>query len=268
MAKFICVTCGTQFAESSVPPAHCPICEDERQYIGLYGQQWTTLEAVRESHHNLVTKLEPGLTEIRTDPLFAIGERALLVQTPEGNVLWDCISLVDDATVTAVRSLGGIAAIGISHPHFYSCMVEWSRAFNAPIYLHSSNREYVMRPDPAINYWEGETCSLLGGLSLVRCGGHFEGSTVLHWPAGAEGRGVLLTGDTISVTIDHKFVSFMRSYPNFIPLSARKVRQVVAPVEDLPYDRIYGLFWDRVLKSDAKSIVERSVRRYIQAISD
>ena len=48
MTNYICVTCGTQFADSQTPPAHCPICEDERQYIGWNGQQWTTLEELRQ----------------------------------------------------------------------------------------------------------------------------------------------------------------------------------------------------------------------------
>ena len=160
MTNYICQTCGTQFAGTDLPPEHCPICEDERQYIGWGGQQWTALHDLRAGHHNVVKELEPRLTGIGTDPSFAIGQRALLVQTPQGNLLWDCISLIDASTVAAVQALGGIAAIAISHPHFYSSMVEWSRAFDAPIYLHAADRQWVMRPDPNINFWEGERLSL------------------------------------------------------------------------------------------------------------
>lgn len=147
-------------------------------------------------------------------------------------------------------------------------MVEWSRAFGgAPIYLHAADREHVMRPDPAIHFWEGDRFDLGDGLTLIRCGGHFEGSTVLHWPQGAEGRGALLTGDTIMVVPDTRYVSFMRSYPNFIPLSAEGVRRVVALVEPFEYDRIYGLFWDRVLPDNARERVKLSAERYIKAIT-
>src|SRR5690606_29461653 len=118
------------------------------------------------------------MTGIATEPAFAIGQRALLVQTPAGNVLWDCISLIDQATIDAVAALGGIQAIAISHPHFYSAMVEWSRAFDAPIYLHEDNRPFVVRPDPAISFWTDETLALMPGVTLIRCGGHFAGSTV------------------------------------------------------------------------------------------
>ena len=53
--------------------------------------------------------------------------------------------------------MGGIKAIAISHPHYYSSMVEWSRAFGGvPIYLHAADRQWVMRPDHAIVFWEGE----------------------------------------------------------------------------------------------------------------
>lgn len=132
----ICVTCGTQFAEAASEPEHCPICEDERQYLGFGGQRWTTLEALRRDHRNEFAPQEPGLTALRTTPGFAIGQRAFLVQSPGGNVLWDCLTLLDDETIARVRALGGIAAIAISHPHYYSAMVEWARAFDAPIYLH------------------------------------------------------------------------------------------------------------------------------------
>lgn len=263
---FICSTCGTQYPAAEQPPAHCPICEDERQYIGPRGQQWTTLEALQVEHHNLIRMIEPGLTGIGTVPSFAIGQRALLVQTPEGNVLWDCISLIDETTITTLKALGGVQAIAISHPHFYSCMVEWAHAFDAMIYLHVADREWVMRPEAAINFWVGDTLPLPGGLTLIRCGGHFPGGTVLHWPAGAEGRGALLTGDTIYVVPDRRFVSFMHSFPNLIPLSPAAVGRVVAAVEPFEYDRIYSAWWDRVTPTDGKAAVRRSAERYIAAI--
>jgi glyoxylase-like metal-dependent hydrolase (beta-lactamase superfamily II) len=263
---FICQTCGTQFPATIQAPEHCPICEDERQYVGLKGQQWTTLPALQEDHHNMIRTVEPGLTGIGTSPSFAIGQRALLVQAPNGNVLWDCITLLDEATVTMVKALGGISAIAISHPHYYSAMIEWSRAFDAPIYLHAADREWVMRPDPAIVFWEGETHALGNDLTLIRCGGHFPGGTVLHWPRGADGRGVLLTGDIINVVQDRRYVSFMYSFPNLIPLSPAAVRRVVDAVEPFAYDRIYSAWWEKVTFVNAKQAVHHSAERYIAAI--
>ena len=268
MPAYLCVTCGTQFAPTDEPPAHCPICEDERQYIGHDGQQWITLDDLRASLHNVFKDEEPCLTGIGTEPTFAIGQRALLVQTPGGNVLWDCISLLDDATVVEVKARGGIKAIAISHPHYYSAMVEWSRAFDAPIYLHADDREWVMRPDPAIVCWEGETHALADGLTLIRCGGHFAGGTVLHWAGGAGGRGALLAGDIIYVVGDRRYVSFMRSYPNLIPLPASAVRRIVQAVEPYTFDRIYSAWFGSVVANDAKAAVQRSADRYIRAIQD
>lgn len=263
---FICRTCGTQFPASAQPPEHCPICEDERQYVGLKGQQWTTLAALREDYHNLIRTVEPGLTGIGTSPSFAIGQRALLVQTPKGNLLWDCITLLDETTITTVKALGGIAAIAISHPHYYSSMVEWSHAFDAPVYLHAADREWVVRPDPNIVFWEGETRTLLDTLTLIRCGGHFAGGTVMHWPEGASGCGALLTGDIINVVQDRRYVSFMYSFPNLIPLSPGAVRRVVAAVEPFDYDRIYSAWWEKVTLSGGKEAVRVSAERYIAAI--
>ncbi len=267
MTHFICQTCGTQFAATATPPDHCPICTDERQYVGHDGQQWTTLADLQITHHNIIKTVEPNLTGIGSHPSFAIGQRALLLQTPNGNVLWDCISLLDDPTIAVVNALGGIDAIAISHPHYYSSMIEWSRAFDAPIYLHAADREWVMRPDPAIHFWEGATHSLIDGVTLIRCGGHFAGGTVLHWAAGADGNGAMLSGDILQVVSDRRFVSFMYSYPNLIPLPARAVEQIVAAVEPFAFDRIYGAWWGRIVADDGKASVQRSADRYIAALT-
>ena len=266
MQHFICATCGSQFAARETPPTSCPICEDERQYIGANGQCWTTMAELASKHQIEIREVEAGLAGIGTTPGFAIGQRALLVQTPSGNILWDCISVLDDATIDAVRALGGIRAIVISHPHYYAAMVEWAHAFDAPIYIHAAEREWVMRPDPSVTFWEGETHDFGDSVTLIRCGGHYAGGQVLHWAAGAEDRGVLLTGDILQVVSDRRYLSFMYSYPNLIPLPPALVRQVVAAVEPFAYDRIYGAWWDRIISTRAKDAVARSAERYIAAI--
>ena len=245
----------------------CIICEDERQYVGWEGQKWTTLaEMKRAGYRNELRALEPGLTGICTHPSFAIGQRALLVQTPHGNVLWDCVSYIDEETIDAVNSLGGMQAISASHPHFYGAIVEWSHAFGGcPIYLPRADQEWVVRPDPAVGFWEGSQ-EVLPGLTLVQCGGHFPGAAVLHWRDGAQGRGALLVGDTITVVPDRRFVSFMRSYPNLIPLPASEVWRIVEAVRPHAFDRIYGGWWGRVVAQDGAKAVERSAERYIRQI--
>ncbi len=267
MEHFICKTCGTQFGATAVPPENCAICDDERQYVGWGGQQWTTLAELQQDYQNKIEDEEPNLTGIGTSPGFAIAQRALLLQTPQGNLLWDCITLLDEPTKEAVDALGGIDAIAISHPHYYSSMVAWAHAFDAPIFLHGADQQWVMRPDPAIQFWEGETKALWGSLTLIRGGGHFAGGTLLHWPDGADGAGVLLTGDIIQVVSDRRWVSFMYSYPNLIPLPARKVSEIVTAVSPYNFDRIYGAWWGRVVMHDAKAAVARSAERYIVALT-
>lgn len=262
----ICVTCGVQHGPGAAPPDRCAVCEDGRQYVGWAGQRWTTLEALRRNHSNRVEEVEPGLTGIGTEPSFAIGQRALLVRTPEGNVLWDCITLLDEATAAAVRSRGGIAAIAISHPHYYSSMVEWSRAFDAPVHLHEADRRWVLRPDPGIRFFSGDELALPGGLTVLRLGGHFPGATVLHWPAGAGGRGALLAGDALQVVQDRRYVSFMYSYPNLVPLPGHIVARMAHRVEGLRFDRIYGAWWERVVERDGQAAVRRSAERYLAAL--
>ena len=267
MPHFICTACGMQYAESATPPASCVICEEERQYVPPRGQSWTTLEALAQSHSNSYREYEPGVIGIGAQPSFAIGQRALLLRTEGGNVLWDCIAPLDRATVTMIEGLGGIDAIAVSHPHFYTTMVEWSRAFDdVPIHLHAADRDWIMRPDSAIHLWEGETLPLLPDVTLIRCGGHFPGGTVLHWAQGAEGRGVLCSSDIATVTVDRKFLSFMRSYPNLIPLSAQEIKGIAAALAPFSYDTIYGHYFDRVIATGAKQAMAASVKRYLAAI--
>ncbi|HYU13919.1 MAG TPA: MBL fold metallo-hydrolase [Stellaceae bacterium] len=266
MESYICVTCGTQYPASDAAPADCPICQDDRQYVNSNGQLWTTLAELRREHANTFTEVEPAVTAIRTEPGFAIGQQAHLIQTAGGNVLWDCISLLDEATAAEVRRRGGIAAIAISHPHFYSGMVEWSRAFDTPIYVHADNRPWVMRPDDAVQFWEGESRALLPGLTVIRCGGHFPGSSALHWDGGAGGKGALFTSDTIYVVSDTHYVSFMYSYPNLIPLNASAVRALVAAVEPYPFERLYSAWPGKVVAAGAAEAVRRSAERYIAHI--
>jgi glyoxylase-like metal-dependent hydrolase (beta-lactamase superfamily II) len=269
MPNFICTTCGTQYVESERPPAACTICEEPRQYVKVTGQQWTTLERLRLANRNSIKFKEPGLIGVGIDPPFAIGQRALYLRTPKANILWDCLSLLDEAVVEFLKAMGGISAIAISHPHYYSSMVEWSRALGSvPIYLHAADRQWVMRPDKAVVLWEEETKTLGDGLTLIRCGGHFEGGTVLHWASGAGGNGALLTGDVIQVVPDRKHVSFMYSYPNYIPLRASAIERIVKAVEPFSFDRIYGAFWDLVIEKEGKEIVRRSAKRFLEAIGD
>lgn len=268
MTNFICATCASQFGATDTPPERCPVCEDERQYVGLDGQKWTTLEELRANHRARFVEEEPGLLGIGMSPEFAIGQRALLVPTPEGNVLWDCIPLIDAEIVRRVRERGGIDAIVISHPHYYSSMVDWAEEFDAQIYLHARDRQWVMRPDPRIVFWEEDVLELKPGATLIRSAGHFDGGTVLHWAAGAEGRGALLTGDIIQVIPDRDWVSFMYSYPNLIPLPASAIGNIVASVDLFEFDRIHGAWFGRMISSGAKATVKRSADRYIRAIGD
>lgn len=269
MPNYICKTCGVQFAESSEPPAECPICLDPRQYVGWDGQQWTTMgELVRDGYRNDIREEEPNLLGIGISPSFTIGQRALLVQTAKGNVLYDCVSLLDDAAQTEIEAVGGIDFICFSHPHFYDSNVEYSRAFGgAPIIIPEADREHVMRPDPAIEYWDGKPLELVPGVTLIQCGGHFDGSAVLHWADGADGAGALFVGDSITVVPDRRFVSFMTSYPNLIPMSEPKVRAIFDAVEPFDFDRIYGGWWGRNVMSGAKEAVLRSAERYIQHLA-
>lgn len=265
--RWICSTCGVQYGESEAPPLRCFICEDERQYVGLAGQAWTTAAALRTERRNVFTEEEAGLWSIRTEPVFGIGQRAYLIQTGVGNLLWDSITLVDEESVARLRALGGVRAIAVSHPHYYSAMADWSAAFgDVPVYVHADDREWITQPCAGLRFWSGEQLELFAGLRLVRSGGHFAGYQVALWPDGAGGTGVLFAGDQPQVCMDRRWVTFMYSYPNWIPLNGTQVRRITASLGGLAFDRLYGAFGRNIVRG-AKDVIARSEERYLRAIA-
>lgn len=258
---WICETCGVEQAPTGDPPETCVICIDERQYVGWEGQRWTHREALARTHTTVLREEEPGLIGVGVEPPVAIGQRALLVRTAAGNVLWDCVPLVDDDAVAALADLGGVTAICMSHPHFYGACVTVAEALDAWILLPRADERWIQYPSRRVELFEDET-EPVPGLRVRRIGGHFDGAAVLHWPGGADGRGALLTGDTIQVVQDREWVSFMWSYPNLIPLDADTVAGIAEAVQDLPFERIYGGWWGRVVVADGPAVVRRSAERY------
>ena len=177
-------------------------------------------------------------------------------------MLWDPSGFVDDAAVAAVAERGPVAGIVASHPHMFGAQVEWSRRLGGvPVYVNAADAEWVMRPDPVITYWS-DTLELTPALSVVQVGGHFPGSAVACWRDGADGRGVLLVGDTIFPNPDRRTVGFQRSYPNRIPLSAAVVQRIADTLATLSFDRVYGLFTNSI-DADGAAAVQFSAARYI-----
>lgn len=265
MPAWICTTCGVQHADTTDAPDHCAICDDERQYVGQDGQRWTTVDRLSESHRVVVAEEEPSLFGVGVEPAVAIGQRALLVQTASGNVLWDCVPLLDDLARERLNELGGIAAICMSHPHFYGAYVEFADAFDARVFIPKADAAWIRRPSRRIELFEDEV-QPVPGLTLARIGGHFDGAAVLHWPTGSEGRGALLTGDTVTVVPDRGWASFMWSYPNLIPLDEQTVMDIARRITSFRFDRVYGGWWGRVIVGDGAAAVRRSADRYVERL--
>ncbi|WP_231577935.1 MBL fold metallo-hydrolase [Thermorudis peleae] len=261
----VCVTCGTQYPPASAP-ATCPVCTDERQYIPPEGQRWTCLAAMQGQYQNRFTTLATQITEIMTEPAFGIGQRAFLIETEHGNVLWDLVAFIDEATIATIHARGGVRAIAISHPHYYTTMATWAAALEAPIVLAAADRAWVQYPSPWLQFFD-ETATLLPGLTVIRCGGHFPGASVLHWADGADGEGVLFSGDTLQVGADRCSVSVLYSYPNSIPVDPVTIGAIAARLEPYSFAQVYGAFGRHIVR-DAKAAVLRSLARYIQHITD
>ncbi|NNC12161.1 MBL fold metallo-hydrolase [Planctomonas sp. JC2975] len=264
MTLWICATCGVEHADTPQPLAECIICSDHRQWVPRDGQHWTTASEFRDGGIRVrLSEVEPNLIGITSEPNVGIGQQTMLVVTPAGNLLFDPIGYVDEDAAARVLEYGPVIAVAASHPHMYGAQVSWSHALgNAPVYVNEADAEWVRREDPVIRLFSG-TLELAPGLALHTLGGHFPGSTAALWDAGADGKGILLAGDAIFPNPNGTSVSFMRSYPNLLPLSAAVVDRVATKALGLRFDRLFNNF-GRGVPEDAHAVVRTSADLYIE----
>jgi len=256
----ICATCGTKYP-NDYKKDNCIICEDKRQYVPLDGQKWTNSKTLLSNHKVEIKQLKPHLYEFLIKPTFGIGQRAIFVESDQGNILWDCIPLLDNEVQNFISEKGGLKGIAISHPHYYSNMKEWSKKFNCPIYLPETEKDFVVNGTNKIHYWSGEGIKLWDGIELIRIGGHFKGSSILRIPTLSE-KGTILCGDTFYLSMSLKHFSVMYSYPNRIPLPIAEVERIRDKVKEINFDEIYG-FWNyQHLKGNPKQLLLKSLDIY------
>jgi glyoxylase-like metal-dependent hydrolase (beta-lactamase superfamily II) len=259
--QVICSTCGTYYPADNYPDP-CIICSDERQYIPPdTGQLWTRPADLHRKHSIKLNKIKDRLYEIEINPMFAIGQRAMLVLSDQGNVLWDCIPMLDELTIEFIKAKGGLKAIGFSHPHYYSNMNDWADIFDCPVYIHENDAEHIMVKGPHIKLWKGEELTLWDGMKIMLIGGHFAGSSILHVPF-LSGEGTILCGDTLFLSPSKKHFSVVWSSPNRMPLPMAEMRRIKARFDDIPFDSFFGYIKTQNLDKDVKTIFEESMNRY------
>lgn len=256
----VCTECGTQYPEN-YSGNNCMICEDERQAVPQSGQSWTTYEQLLEKHSVKIKKMNDRLYEFVVNPRFSIGQRALFVISESGNLLWDCIPLIDDEVIEFIQSKGGLKGIAISHPHYYSMMRMWAEAFNSTIYIHEKDKEWVVNGGNSVEYWKGDHMNLWDRLKLHNIGGHFDGSSILEIPEMSE-KGTLLIGDTMYLSPSMKHFATMRSYPNRIPLPLSEVKRIEKRFDEISFDTIYGFYSYQNVEKNAKEVVKNSFSKY------
>jgi hypothetical protein len=255
-----CATCGVEY-DAADHPDLCPICADERQYLPADGiQHWA--DPSRYAGPLDLVELEEGLFALRGVEGVGIGQEPNVLVTEHGNVMVEVPAAITDAAIEAVRALGPMRAIIPSHPHMFGLQSAWSEALGgAPVWIARADAAWLGRRPAHLHLWEGEA-QVLPGVTAAQLGGHFPGSAVVHW-GGADGRGVLLSGDTIAPNPDGRTLAFMRSYPNRIPLSGAVALRVAEGAARFGFERLYGNFAGAVLQ-DAREAVLVSARRHAE----
>lgn len=112
-------------------------------------------------------------------------------------MLWDLIALLTQETIDFINEKGGLKAIVISHPHFYTSHLEWASVFGCPVYVCADDAGWLNREDvhSVRKLVRGATpIEEVGGeVTMIQCGGHFDGSSVALWEGG------LFIADTMMV---------------------------------------------------------------------
>ncbi|RBR25697.1 uncharacterized protein FIESC28_01660 [Fusarium coffeatum] len=257
----LCVTCGTQYDIPFVErPSTCRMCNEPRQFVPPSGQSWTTLEELQTTHKNEFKQdqNDKRIWSIFSTPQVAIGQRAVFIQTESGNVLWDCISLLDQETINFIKSHGGLAAIAISHPHFYSTHLEWAREFDCPVYLAYDDQEWLNRKDTEHRriLFRDETQEILPGVTMIKLGGHFPGSSVLHW------NNNISRLNRLHHTKDHQVFFFHYAFSNFIPLGPTAMHLMWNRLRPWHFTAVYSLFFRTTVREpNVKDLILESMQR-------
>lgn len=259
--KNICKTCGTRYAEEKFNPEECPVCLDDRQYVNPAGQRWVSYEELQKKYSIKFSRIREDIYELSVMPSFGIGQKAHLILSEEGNILWDCLPFLDEPASAFIKSLGGLKAIAISHPHYYGIMHEWAREFDCPVYLHENDREWVMDKEKHLNFWKGEGLKLSRELKILCVGGHFPGSTVLHFTPENQ-HPALFIGDSFYLSLSKKHLSAMYSYPNNIPLKKKELFRTFGKIEPLDFDALFGAFAWQNLYEGGREVFRHSLERY------
>ncbi|KAM0719919.1 hypothetical protein Q7P37_004054 [Cladosporium fusiforme] len=249
----VCNACGTQYPVTS-NKHDCKICDDPRQFVPPEGQTFTTLRDLKaEGQHNIwwQEKTNPNIWFFQTEPHFAIGERAILIQTPTGNILWDLIPLLDQETVERINSFGGLEAIVISHPHYYSTWADWSRTFSCPVYVGKPDEKWLERtnsPGASIKFLSDIYTSILpgSGITAILAGGHFPGSLLLHWDDNLFVADTILPSPSATNPVPGKpgviSFTFFWSIPNRIPLRPDDVLMIWNLLKRFEFRNAFGAF--------------------------
>ncbi|MDI1493269.1 MAG: hypothetical protein OHK93_005057 [Ramalina farinacea] len=260
---------------------------DPRQFVPANGQTWTTLHKLSSSHKNTWSQdpRDPRIWSFWTEPKvnppflpskpklfalsdyidtkpphqqFAIGQRAFILQTPGGNIMWDMIANLDTDTVARISStFSPLKAVVISHPHYYTTYASWSARLGVPVYIAADDKEWLCQQPPPpsgqgavkLNLIEGSPGTkqeILPDVTAIKTGGHFPGSLVLHWEK------YLFIADTI-VTVPSAHTpsprppgqttyAFQYSIPNAIPLDPDTIHVIWKAIRDLEFEATFGAF--------------------------
>ncbi|SAM65050.1 uncharacterized protein UBRO_20111 [Ustilago bromivora] len=267
------------------------VSTDDRRYPCPTGQAYTSQRQLlpKTTFQFVPEESDDRILRLKFYPPVAIGQTAILLLTRYGAVIWDCCGFVSVELVEQVCKLsptGKVAAIFISHPHFFGTSLTWAKMLNCNVFISRLDRQWYQRgldsthPHPGLAARKQYIIEIqedrsippqIPSVTLIRCGSHFPGSKALHWDRDAESQlcpdakgAAVFCADTFMVMPDCKRFTFAYSFPNNIPLPPHDVEKIWMQMRPFQWSATFGGWSSRQILSDSRSTLLRSARYYIK----
>ena len=258
-----CTHCGFwhRWFEGQRPiTLNCVLCSDVRNALPPDGWDYADVARVSASIRPRWKEFTPGIWGFWCEPRYGLAGTGWLIRRDDGNVAFEGAPFYHDEALEQVERLGGVRALGASHPHGYGAIWQLQERFRPELVIHREDIRYTKAFQ--VTTVADDVHEMVPGLTLHHVGGHYEGQCVLH----EEARRALFVGDSLKFDdFDTEgrvhSLSCHKGYHYHIPLSKEELARYRRVYLGLPFERSFTPFEyaPNVGRDDALALFDRLI---------
>ena len=258
-----CTHCGFwhRWFEGQRPiTLNCVLCSDVRNALPPDGWDYADVARVSASIRPRWKEFTPGIWGFWCEPRYGLAGTGWLIRRDDGNVAFEGAPFYHDEALEQVERLGGVRALGASHPHGYGAIWQLQERFRPELVIHREDIRYTKAFQ--VTTVADDVHEMVPGLTLHHVGGHYEGQCVLH----EEARRALFVGDSLKFDdFDTEgrvhSLSCHKGYHYHIPLSKEELARYRRVYLELPFERSFTPFEyaPNVGRDDALALFDRLI---------